>query len=223
MITVGVLCEGQTEETMVREFLGPELEPEGIFLVPTILLTGSTAGGPSGRGGVSKWSKIEKDLRNRLSSTPHWAAVTTLLDYYGLPPDSPGMADRPTGSPRQRVEHVEQRIAERINHPRFVPYLVMHETEAWVFAAAEQLAEWYEDPALGGELQRQADAAGGPELVNNGPDTAPSKRLQRLLPGYNKRLDGPVAVTQLGLPALRAVSPHFDSWICELLAQAEPN
>ncbi|MDH6629355.1 hypothetical protein M2271_007191 [Streptomyces sp. LBL] len=98
MITVGVLCEGQTEETMVRDFLAPELFNAGIILVPTILLTGTTAGGASGRGGVSKWSKIEKDLRNRLSSTPHWAAVTMLLDYYGLPPDSPGMADRPNGS-----------------------------------------------------------------------------------------------------------------------------
>ncbi|WP_405794722.1 DUF4276 family protein [Streptomyces sp. NBC_01506] len=218
MITVGVLCEGQTEETMIREFLGPELEPEGIFLVPTILLTSSTAGGPSGRGGVSKWSRIEKDLRNRLSSTPHWAAVTTLLDYYGLPSDSPGMADRPAGPPRQRVEHVERRIAERIDHPRFVPYLVMHETEAWVFAAAEHLAEWYEDDALGAELKRQTDEAGGPELVNETPDKAPSKRLRRLLPEYNKRLDGPVAVTELGLRALRAACPHFDAWISGLLA-----
>jgi hypothetical protein len=222
MITVGVLCEGQTEETMVRDFLAPELFSAGIILVPTILLTGMTAGGVPGRGGVSKWSKIEKDLRRRLSSTPHWAAVTTLIDYYGLPQDSPGMADRPNGSARQRAEHVEQRIAETIGHPRFIPYLVLHETETWVLAAAEQLADWYDDPALGGELKRQVDTAGGPEHVNDGPDTAPSKRLLRLHPAYLKTQDGPVAVADLGLTALRAVCPHFDAWIGRLLALTTP-
>ncbi|MEV0094695.1 DUF4276 family protein [Streptomyces sp. NPDC050738] len=218
MITVGVLCEGQTEENMVRDFLAPELFGAGIILVPTILLTGARAGGPAGRGGVSKWAKIEKDLRLRLATTPHWAAVTTLLDYYGLPQDSPGMDDRPAGSARQRVEHVERRIAERIEHPRFLPYLVLHETETWVFAAAEQMGEWAEDAALAGELKRQADAAGGPEGVNDGADTAPSKRLLRAYPAYNKTQDGPVAVTDLGLVELRAACPHFDSWIGSLLA-----
>nr|WP_280891595.1 DUF4276 family protein [Streptomyces sp. LBL] len=108
--------------------------------------------------------------------------------------------------------------AERISHPRFIPYLVLHETETWVFAAAEQLADWYDDAALGGELKRQVDAAGGPEGVNDGADTAPSKRLLRLRPGYLKTQDGPVAVTDLGLPSLRAACPHFDTWIGKLLA-----
>ncbi|MFJ2257455.1 DUF4276 family protein [Streptomyces sp. NPDC087844] len=218
MITVGVLCEGQTEENMVKEFLGPELLAYGINLVPTILLTKTAAGGPSSRGGVSKWSKIEKDLRNLLASTPHWAAVTTLLDYYGLPQGSPGMADRPmTMPPRQRVEHVEKHMAERIRDARFIPYLVLHETETWVFAAAEQLGEMLEEHALAGELKRQADEKGGPEGVNDRPDTAPSKRLLRLCPEYNKTQDGPEAVAHLGLDALRQACPHFDSWIGKLV------
>ncbi|MEW2116892.1 DUF4276 family protein [Streptomyces sp. NPDC005474] len=219
MITVGVLCEGQTEENMVKQFLGPELLAYGINLVPTILLTKTAAGGPSSRGGVSKWSKIERDLRNLLAGTPHWAAVTTLLDYYGLPQGSPGMEDRPlTTSARQRVEHVERRMAECIDHSRFIPYLVLHETETWVFAAAEQLGELLDERALAGELKRQADEKGGPENVNDSPDTAPSKRLLRLCPEYNKTQDGPAAVAYLGLDALRLACPHFDAWISRLLA-----
>ncbi|AVZ73466.1 hypothetical protein SLUN_16060 [Streptomyces lunaelactis] len=210
--------------TAGRHFAGRTLAPElfeaGIILVPTILLTGTRAGGPSGRGGVSKWAKIEKDVRLRLGTTPHWAAVTTLLDYYGLPQDSPGMAERPAGSARRRVEYVEQQIAARIDHPRFLPYLVLHETETWVFAAAGQLGEWVEDGALAAELKRQADAAGGPECVNDGADTAPSKRLLGLYPAYNKTQDGPVSVADLGLAELRAACPHFDSWIGRLLALA---
>ncbi|MEU0086171.1 DUF4276 family protein [Streptomyces sp. NPDC006274] len=216
MITVGVLCEGQTEENMVNDFLGPELFQFGISLVPTILLTRTAAGGTTGRGGVSKWSKIEKDLRNRLNSSPHWAAVTTLLDYYGLPQDTPGMADRPATTARAKVEHVERRIAEHIGHPRFIPYLALHETEAWVFAAAEQLAYWTEDPALGQKVQGVADALGGPEQVNEKPETAPSKRLLKLYPEYIKTFHGPAAVTDLGLADLRASCPHFSTWIEKL-------
>ncbi|MGY4740583.1 DUF4276 family protein [Streptomyces sp. ATMOS53] len=218
MITVGVLCEGQTEERMVREFLDPELRVHGINLVPTLLRTKVSAGGPSGRGGVSKWSKIEKDLRHLLGTTPHWAAVTTLLDYYGLPQSSPGMDDRPMAmSPRQCVEHVEERLSECIGHPRFIPYLVLHETETWVFAAAEQLGDMLEEPALASELKRQADEKGGPEGVNDSPETAPSKRLLRLYPAYNKTQDGPDAVGYLGLDALRQACPHFNAWVTRLL------
>jgi len=221
MITVGVLCEGQTEENMVREFLDPELRAHGICLVPVLLQTKTPAGGPSYRGGVSKWSKIENDLRRLLGSTPHWAAVTTLIDYYGLPQGSPGMADRPmTAPPRQRAQHVEQRIAEHVGHPRFIPYLVLHETETWVFAAADQLGELLEDHSLASELKRQADEKGGPEGVNDRPETAPSKRLLRLCPEYNKTQDGPDAVTLLGLEALRLACPHFDAWISKILALA---
>lgn len=217
MITVGVLVEGQTEEIMVRDFLGPALQPEGIHLVSTILQTKRRAGGPPGRGGVSKWAKIENDLRLRLASTPHWVAVTTLLDYYGLPADTPGMSNRPGGSAAQQVQHVERSMGEAVGHPRFLPNLVIHETEAWVFAAAEQLAYWIDDDAVGVELKKQADEAGGPELVNDGPTTAPSKRIQRLYPAYDKTQDGPVAVAELGLSLLRAACPHLDGRVTRLI------
>ncbi|MFF5371221.1 DUF4276 family protein [Streptomyces sp. NPDC013187] len=216
---VGVLCEGQTEENMVNDFLGPELAAYGICLVPTILTTRVAAGGPAGKGGVSKWAKIEKDLHRLLAST-HWAAVTTLLDYYGLPVDSPGMSDRPTGSAADKVTHVERCLAERVSHPRFLPHVVLHETETWVFAAAEQLGDWADDLSLARELKRQADQAGGAENVNDGPETAPSKRILKLYPRYVKTQDGPVAVMELGLTALRAACPHFDAWVVKLLGLA---
>lgn len=83
MITVGVLCEGQTEENMVRDFLAPELFKAGIILVPTILLTGTRAGGPSGRGGVTScwplptWTKSASTEAPSSSIVPaRWAAVS---------------------------------------------------------------------------------------------------------------------------------------------------
>ncbi|MDF4251134.1 DUF4276 family protein [Streptomyces sp. WMMB303] len=220
MRQVAVLCEGQTEEIMVREFLAPELFERDLWLEPVILKTKTAAGG-TGRGGVSRWAKIEKDLRLQLKST-HWAAVTTLLDYYGLPQDSPGMnADIPNKPARERVELIELRIAERLENHRFIPHLVLHETEAWTFAAAEQLGDLLGEPKLARDLTRVADTEGGPEEVNNGPETAPSKRLLKMYPPYNKTFHGPSSVLDLGLPALRDACPHFDAWVGKLISLAE--
>ncbi|MBW2736989.1 MAG: DUF4276 family protein, partial [Deltaproteobacteria bacterium] len=51
------------------------------------------------------------------------------------------------------------------------------------------------------------------ESVNDGKDTAPSKRLLRHIPGYNKALHGPLAVEHEGLQSLRASCPRFGAWL----------
>jgi hypothetical protein len=134
-----ILVEGQTEEIVVRDVIAPALLPD-VWLEPVLLMTKRPAGGPSFKGGVSNWKKIETDIRLLLrdSSVRH---VTTLLDYYGLPSDCPGMSTRPIGSPYERVAHVEEQMRSAIGESRFMPHLVLHETETWVFAAAQQLGE----------------------------------------------------------------------------------
>lgn len=215
MRRIHILVEGQTEEIVVREILAPALLPD-IWLQPILLATKRPAGGPSHKGGVSSWTKIEKEIRLLLrdSSASH---VTTLLDYYGVPADCPGMATRPVGRAYECVAYVETQIAQEIDDSRFLPNLVLHETEAWVFAAAQQLGELLGETALAAALARQVADAGGPELINDGPTTAPSKRLLAAYPAYNKTQDGPLAIAELGLPALRAACPHLDAWLKQLV------
>jgi len=107
-------------------------------------------------------------------------------------------------------------MARAVADPRFLPFLALHETEAWVLAAANELSELVGVPALAGTLRAQVTAAGGPELVDGGPDTAPSKRIVRAHLGYKKVVDGSDAVELLGLDALRAVCPHLDGWLKRL-------
>jgi hypothetical protein len=57
-----------------------------------------------------------------------------MFDYYAFPADAPGMADRPHGSPYARIQHVESALVKAIDDKRFVPNLILHEIEAWVFA-----------------------------------------------------------------------------------------
>jgi hypothetical protein len=59
----------------------------------------------------------------------------------------------------------------------------------------------------------------GPELVNDGVDTAPSKRIIRAYPQYAKTIDGPLVIAQAGLSAIRNTCPHADDWLRGLEAR----
>ncbi|MFJ6984296.1 MULTISPECIES: DUF4276 family protein [unclassified Streptomyces] len=215
MRQVHVLVEGATEERLVQQVLQRELTAHGIWVTPVTLKTRRAAGRPHDRGGVSRWPKIEHDIRALLRNSAV-DTVTTLLDLYGLPSDTPGLADAPTGDPYARVTHVEEAMARTVDDPRFLPFLALHETEAWVLAAADELAELVGSPKLADVLGSQVTAAGGAERVNDGPDTAPSKRVLRAHPAYHKVVDGPDAIELLGLTALRAACPHLHDWLTRL-------
>jgi hypothetical protein len=62
-------------------------------------------------------------------------------------------------------------------------------------------------------------AAGGPECVNDGPNTCPSKRIMHAWPRYTKTSDGPIVVSDFGLDAVRASCPHADAWLTRLIAR----
>ena len=152
-----------------------------------------------------------EELRRLLGDSD--ATVTMLFDYYGFPEDAPGMADQPCASPVERVRHVEASMGQAVASRRFWPNLVLHETEAWVFAAAGELGDLLGTPGLAAALRADCAEAGGPEMVNSSREQAPSKRLLRYWPLYDKVNDGPLAVCALGVAGLRRQCPHFDEWL----------
>ncbi|WP_427922821.1 DUF4276 family protein [Streptomyces sp. cg40] len=219
MRQVHVLVEGATETQVVLRTLQPELAQRGVWLTPVSVKTRRAVGQPHDRGGVSKWSRIEPEIR-RLLRNSAVDLVTTMLDFYGLPADTPGWRDMPPSDAYARVQHLESTISKSIDDPRFLPFIALHETEAWVLAAARELAYMVELPRLADSLESQIADAGGAELVNEGPDTAPSKRIKRAYPRYQKVVDGPDAIELLGLPALREACPHLDGWLRVLEGEA---
>jgi hypothetical protein len=58
-----LLLEGQTEETITRDIIGPHLESVGWFVAWSIIKTKRPAVGPAHRGGVGSWAHIERDVR----------------------------------------------------------------------------------------------------------------------------------------------------------------
>jgi hypothetical protein len=139
-----------------------------------------------------------------------------MLDYYGLPEDFPGMTTRPPGAPQVRVAHVEARLAELVDDPRFLPHLTLHELEAWVFVDPAACSWLFKQPEVARELARIRDAVGGPELIDDGPETSPSRRLKSLYPAYQKVLHGPMTVRQVGIAAVKSGCPHAAAWLHRL-------
>ena len=212
MNRVLVLVEGQTEEAFVRDVLTAHLATFDVHPTAVLLKTKRIKSGGAFRGGVTSSEQVVGDIR-RLLFDSGAAAVTTVLDYYALPNHFPGMSTRPAGDAYSRVAHVEQALKAAIGHPRFDAHLVLHEYEAWIFSDPTACAWVFEDPRVPMQLAGIAKTAGGPERIDEGPTTAPSKRLADVFASYRKTLHGAVAVGAIGIAALRAACPHAHAWL----------
>ena len=216
MKRVLILVEGQTEEAFVNQALNEHLAPRRVHATPTMLVTKTLPEGRRFKGGVTSYERMARDIRRLLNDTN--ADVTTLIDYYGLPDDFPGLAS-PQGrsSAQARVLALEAALAADINHQRFRPFLALHEFEAWVFAVPDYAANHFGLPSLAEQLATTATAAGGPEAVNNIRETCPSRRLMAALNQhhrpYGKVQDGPNILRKAGLEPIRAACPHFADWL----------
>jgi hypothetical protein len=216
-----VLVEGQTEERFVKDVLEPHFSPLGVYLRPTLLVTKKVKDGKNFKGGVTNFAKFENDV-NRLLASGH-AIVTTLIDYYALPSDFPGMAARlPNTSGYARAIVVEDAINLHFSNPRFRAFLALHEFEALLFTSADELPRAVlEGRPESHDAFRIVSQNNAPEEINEHPDTAPSKRLASLYPSYRKTLHGPLVTERIGLRAIRERCPHFDAWMSFLEGHAD--
>jgi hypothetical protein len=216
-----MLVEGQSEEIFVKQTLTPFLAERGVYVQPPVVLwTKRIPSGGGFRGGVSSWNQIRKNLQPLTHDSD--ALVTTLLDFYGLPEDFPGYQDAlGAGQPRDRVVALQARFEAEIGHPRFIPFLALHEFEAWVFCSPEIVAEHFGSANLAAKVRKAVQDAGEPELINHGKETHPKARLLGMGSGYKETSDGPTLMSKIGIPAIRSACPHFSRWLdrIEMLGQ----
>jgi hypothetical protein len=208
---VHVLVEGQTEEAFIGRSVRPHLLAFNVHVSPKLVVTRRVVSGPDRKGGVTSWGQIERDARLLLHDTDA-TAITTLLDYYGLPADVPGMSSRPS-APAAAALHVEGVINERLADFRFHAHLSLHEFEALLYSDPDVCGRYLDAPSVTSAMVEAVSRCGTPELVNDDPNTAPSKRLLTAFPSYRKTLDGPALAELIGLAAIRSVCPHFDGWM----------
>lgn len=103
---------------------------------------------------------------------------------------------------------------------RFVPFVVVHEFEALLFSDCAAFSRAIYRPDLKAAFTAIRNKFGTPEDINDSPVTAPSKRVEALVPGYQKPFFGALAIIEIGLPQIRSECPHFDRWLRRLEALA---
>lgn len=209
------LVEGQTEETFIRDVLNPYLVSRNIFLIPKIITTKRVKKGPDFKGGITNYQKVKKEVQLLLGDTSK-AAVTTMIDFYGLPNDFPGVSSNQETNCYSRVSYVEEKFSEDISHRKFVPFLTLHEFEAYLFVSPAIIANAFPDENAERGLTRIRNAFATPEEINERNCTHPSARIRSLLPSFRKVLHGPMITTRIGLELIKNECSHFNDWISTL-------
>jgi hypothetical protein len=214
--------EGQTEETFVNEVLAPHLYNHGYRQVSARLLGNTRV--RDRRGGIRGWNAVVNDIVNHLKEDSGCRA-TMMVDYYGLPKTGgkawPGREEAGNLPFEQKAATVTSallidicgRMGDGFDPQRFVPYVMMHEFEGLLFSDCFRFADGIGQPELFDQFQAIRDSFPSPEQINDSPHTAPSKRVEALLPGYEKPTLGTLAVLNIGLDTIRAQCPHFREWI----------
>ena len=215
MVKVLILVEGQTEEAFVKNLLAAHLSKHGVAVVPVIVATKRLLTGDKKRGGYVPYSRLRAEVL-RLLNDSSAASVTTMFDYYGLAPEFP-CRETPVGNTAlEKVASVEQAWAADINNQRFLPYLALHEFEAMLFTVPTEIATSFGQPALQSSLQSIRASFKTPEEINDHEETAPSKRLGKLFPGYNKPFYGELIAERIGIEHIRRECLHFAGWLAKL-------
>jgi len=211
-----VLVEGQTEERFVKRILSPYLFPKNIFLAPIVIKTKREVRGPDHKGGVNSYQQVLKDLIPLLKDTSA-DIVTTMIDYYALPTNFPGYNIRPNGNCYERVEFMEDQFSLDVNNSKFIPYLQLHEFEALVFACEENISKAFINvPNKLKQVTKINNSFNSPEEINEGPTTAPSKRLKNIFADYEKTLHSQLILSHVNVDDIRKKCSHFNSWLTKM-------
>ncbi len=211
MKTLYIYCEGQTEEAFVNNILSPYLSRMGIYTTPIIHKTKRTPT-KSYKGGVSNYNVIKDELR-RLCQNPN-AIVTTMLDYYGMPADTPEIDYREVDI-YKRIEYIETAITKDIGCNNLIFNLILHEFEGLLFSDPQAFAIISDNKSVK-KLQDIRDNAETPEHINNSPDTSPSKRIQSIISGYSKVRQGILVAQHIDMDRMLSECKHFSLWISKI-------
>ena len=216
-----ITAEGQTEEAFVNNTLKHHLAQFGVFADVRCVLTGRKRD-KEFRGGMTTYLKAKNDIIRWLLEETHNTDVvfTTMFDFYALPEDFPGYAEAmKQHDPYQKVATIEQAFANDINDYRFIPYIQLHEFESLLFVNPQKFEiEYFDKPDGISKLLAIAESFENPELINQGEETAPSKRIIDVYGDYaaNKPAIGSMIAHEIGVEAMKRGCAHFNEWLTKL-------
>jgi hypothetical protein len=228
MVRLYFYVEGQTEQEYAARVLRPHLARFGVLVMGAVLAASGRKHGHVSRGGGRNYQPMRKDLGNLLRQDAHAEArFTTMFDLYALHDGFPGWAEaeKQRHVPRERVLTLEKAFAADVGDRRFIPHLQLFEFETILLCEPGHFAMVYEKADSGiAALRNEVAAARSPELVNDGPMTAPSKRIIAHFPQYvgQKTTVGVELAECVGIDTTRRLCPHFDLWLKTLESLGSP-
>jgi len=199
-----------------NELLVEPLSARGIILRPARI------GKPGHKGCNVQYRRLLIDIKGRLLSDAS-CYCTTMLDYYGLPSDFPGKSEiKTTMNSQMKSQVITKALTNKIRadlgdaERRFLPYIQMHEFEGLLFSEPNTLASSLQQLHLISDFVKIREQAGNPEEINDSPQTAPSKRIEKLYNAYDKPVHPLLAARAIGLHTIRINCPVFDRWLTSI-------
>ena len=225
------LVEGYAEKNFIHRMVAPHLSLRGIDITaPMVMTRFDRKAGKKHKGGGWSFDPWRRDLNNlwRQHGGRDGTHFTTMVDLYALPSDFPGVSTVPGHLPfRVKLAQLEKELAAHVeglgvHSGRFTPYIAAHEFETMAFANLDALGTLF----LGHEskiadLKREVAGISDIESINSTPEGAPSNRIAKYIPVYDKYKgndqSGIVNVLEvIELPQIRSACKHLDEWLTQL-------
>jgi hypothetical protein len=220
VIRLNLTVEGQTEQALAVQVLAEHLAKHGVCLKRPRLTSLGKKKGKEHRGGLVRYQPFKRDIERWLKQDRGKDVFfTTMVDLYRLPKGFPGYEEARAMPAYARVAELEKAFQEDVGDSRFIAYIQLHEFEALLLSAPEAFACYYaRHERQIGLLSRLTEEFQSPELIDDGHQTAPSKRIGSLIPEYldAKPTAGPIIAAHIGLEAIRKKCPHFHEWLTKL-------
>ena len=162
---------------------------------------------------------MQNDITRRLKEdSGKDVFFTIMIDLYAVHSNFPGLeeAEKLRMDPYRRVEALEKSWLEETGDSRFIPFIQLHEFEAYLFSDLSRLALFFDNANSGiAALRKIVEGVQSPEQIDDGQHTAPSKRIIEQFPEYDdlKPTVGPQAAETIGLENIQSKCPHFMKWI----------
>ncbi len=214
MARLYLFAEGPTEQTFANTVLKPHLANFGVYMQNSVVIAHARKKGKVHRGGGRNFIAMQNDINRFLKQeSGNDVFFTTMVDLYALHANFPGKeeAEKLRHDPYQRVDALEKSWFDETGDRRFIPFIQLHEFEAYLFVDVSQFAFFFDNAnSQISALQRDASS---PELIDDGQDTAPSKRIAAQFPNYSKTTVSPQMAELIGLENIRSKCPHFNAWL----------
>jgi hypothetical protein len=217
VIRLNVIAEGNTEQNFINQILRKHLAFHNVFV--SVRRIETKRGGL--RGGMTTYQKAKNDLLRWMKEDQHTEArFTTMFDLYALPNDFPDFDNAYKKSdPYEKITAIETSFKEDIKDYRFIPYIQLHEYEALILSEPDKFENMFPKHEHQIEtLKELVKNFKSPELINDGKETAPSKRIINEIPSYKslKKIAGVEIAEKIGLETIRTKCPHFNEWLIKL-------